>query len=282
MKLKKKAKGFCDHFLKIIKRPEMSILPGQLAFFFVLSVVPIITLIGYGVTFLHLPTTIINNFIANTFSSKVADLIIPSLGNASFSLTFAILTITCIFIASNGCKSLILTSNAIYGIKNKNKIKIRIKAIIMAIIIVLLLLFMILVPLLGAKILQIIENNNVDYNLLKTIKLLVSVLKWPLTWFILFIFIKILYTMAPDKEIPSVSVNLGSIFTSLGWALSTSVYSYYISNFARYDIVFAGLSNIVILMLWVYLLATIFVVGLAFNFKKEQELTKTGVISVVK
>lgn len=282
MKLKKKAKGFCDHFLKIIKRPEMSILPGQLAFFFVLSVVPIITLIGYGATFLHLPITAITSFISNTFSDKVADLIIPSLGNTSFSLKLAILTLTCIFIASNGCKSLILTSNAIYGIKNNNKIQIRTKAVIMAIIIVLILLFMLLVPLFGNKILILIENSGIDYHLFKSIKLFMSVLKWPVTWFILFIFIKILYTMAPDKKIPSSSVNLGSMFTSLGWAFSTSIYSYFISNFARYDIVYAGLSNIVILMLWVYLLAAIFVLGLGFNFKEEKELAKTGVITVVK
>lgn len=282
MKLKKKAKGFCKHFLKILKRPEMSILPGQLAFFFVLSVVPIITLIGYGATFLHLPINAINSFVSSTFSAKVADLIIPSLGNASFSLKFAILTITCIFLASNGCRSLILTSNAIYGIKNNNKIKIRTKAIIMVIIIILLLLFMLLVPLFGSKILQLVETGDSSPSLLLNIKILLLILKGPVTWFVLFFFIKILYTMAPDKKIPSASVNLGSIFTALGWAAITSIYAYFISNFAQYDIVYAGLSNIVILMLWIYLLATIFVVGLALNFKEEKELTKTGFIPIVK
>lgn len=282
MNLKKQIKKIYNNFLTIIKRPDMSILPGQLAFFFVLSVVPIITLICYGATFLHLPVNVINDFIASTFSSKTASLIIPSLGNASFSLKFAILTITCLYIASNGCKSLILTSNAIYGIKNKNRIKMRIKAIIMAIIIVLLLLFILVVPLFGSKIMQLIANSNISASLLKNINILFIILKGPITWFILFIFIKLLYTMAPDKKIPSSYVNLGAIFTSLGWALSTAIYSYYITNFARYDIVYAGLSNIVILMLWIYLLAIIFVFGLALNFKKEKDLSKTGLIKVVK
>lgn len=282
MKIKKEVKKGFNNFLKIIKRPEMSILPGQLAFFFVLSVVPMITLIGYGATFLHLPVTVINNFISTTFSTKVAELIIPSLGNVSFSLKFAILTIACFFIASNGCKSLILTSNTIYGIKNSNKIKIRIKAIIMAIIIVILFLFILVVPLFGSKILQLITQTSINDILLRNIKIILIILKGPVTWFILFVFIKLLYTMAPDKKIPSFCVNPGSIFTSAGWALSTAIFSYYITNFARFDLLYAGLSNIVILMLWVYLLAIIFVLGLALNFNNEKELEKTGLLQVVK
>lgn len=282
MNLKKRIKKVYSNFLTIIKRPDMSILPGQLAFFFVLSVVPIITLICYGATFLHIPINAINEFISNTFSSKTASLIIPSLGNASFSLKFALLTITCIYIASNGCKSLILTSNAIYGIKNKNRIKIRTKAILMAIIIVSLLLFILVVPLFGSKIMQLISKSSINADLLRNIKILFIILKGPITWFILFVFIKLLYTMAPDKKIPSSYVNLGALFTSLGWTLSTALYSYYITNFAIYDIVYAGLSNIVILMLWIYLLAIIFVFGLALNFKKEKDLSKTGLIKIVK
>ncbi len=213
MKIKKKAKKVFNNFLKIIKRPDMSILPGQLAFFFVLSVVPIITLIGYGATFLHLPISFINDFISSTFSAKIADLITPSLGDISFSLRFAILAVTCIYIASNGCKSLILTSNAVYGLKNGNNIKIRTKAIIMALIIVVLFLFILVVPLFGSKILELIQNTNISDTAQRNIRIIFMLLKGPFTWFVLFVFIKLLYTMAPNKKIPSAYVNAGAIFT---------------------------------------------------------------------
>lgn len=61
----------------------------------------------------------------------------------------------------------------------------------------------------------------------------------------------------------------------------TFIYSYYVTHFARYDLLYAGLSNIVILMLWVYLLAVIFVIGLALNYNEDQKLEKTGIIKQI-
>ena len=42
--MKKKLKKVVKNFLKVLKRPEMSILPGHLAFYFLMSLVPIIAL----------------------------------------------------------------------------------------------------------------------------------------------------------------------------------------------------------------------------------------------
>ena len=84
--------------------------------------------------------------------------------------------------------------------------------------------------------------------------------------------------MAPDKKIPSKNVNGGAIFTTIGWILSTSLYSYYISHYANYSIFYGSLANIVILMLWVYLLSYIFVIGIAMNYHEEQE--KTGIMEI--
>ena len=86
--------------------------------------------------------------------------------------------------------------------------------------------------------------------------------------------------MAPDKKIPSRNVNVGAIFATGGWIIITMVYSYYINNYANYSIFYGALANIVILMLWVYLLSYIFVIGLAMNY--HEELEKTGVIEVKK
>lgn len=86
--------------------------------------------------------------------------------------------------------------------------------------------------------------------------------------------------MAPDKKIPSRSVNGGAIFTTLGWILITAVYSYYINTYANYSVFYGSLANIVMLMLWVYLLSYILVIGMAMNY--HEELEKTGVMKVKK
>ena len=96
----------------------------------------------------------------------------------------------------------------------------------------------------------------------------------------MFLFIKMIYTMAPDKKVPSKSVNGGALFTTTLWILITAVYSYYINNYANYSVFYGSLANIVVLMIWVYFLSYVFVIGMAMNYREEQE--KTGIIEVQK
>ena len=69
-KIKGELKEFFDNFKKVLFRPEMAILPGQLAYFFVLAIVPTITLIGYEAALLNLSTDVIFDFIGSAFSFR--------------------------------------------------------------------------------------------------------------------------------------------------------------------------------------------------------------------
>lgn len=279
----KTIKDYWKNFWAVFWQPDMLILPGQLAFFFFLSVVPIITLISYGASYLHLSIDFISNFLVKAFGHDIANLVIPIVSNQNLSTGYLITLFVGYFIASNGAASIIVASNKIYGIKDSGFIKRRIKAIIMTLFIVLLFLFMLTVPLFGDKIIDLVEYVNLNARITERIVLVFKVLKGPVSWFIIFLFIKILFTMAPDRKIPSSYVNYGAIFTSISWVLVTTIYSYYINNFARYDVFYGGLANIVILMLWVYLLAYIFVIGIGLNYHKEEIiLEKTGTIDVKK
>jgi uncharacterized BrkB/YihY/UPF0761 family membrane protein len=86
--------------------------------------------------------------------------------------------------------------------------------------------------------------------------------------------------MAPDKKLISRHVSGGALFTTVAWIGITSLYSYYIANFANYSVFYGSLANIVILMIWVYLLSYAFVIGMAMNY--HQDLEKTGVIEISK
>ena len=70
--------------------------------------------------------------------------------------------------------------------------------------------------------------------------------------FIIFLFIEILFTMAPDKKIQAREVNKGAIFTSIGFVIVTYIYSAYTTNFAKYDVFYGNLASIVVLMIWFY------------------------------
>ena len=81
----------------------------------------------------------------------------------------------------------------------------------------------------------------------------------------IYVTLKIIYTIAPSKDIKSKSVTNGSIFTTIMWLLASQIYSYWVTNVAHYDIFYGSISNIIILLMWVYILAYIFVIGLVIN-----------------
>ena len=275
---KKNKKNFFVRFWEAFWRPEMLILPGQIAFFLFLSLVPTITLIGYSCSYLKLSNNLVQSLVSNVLGRDISKLLTPILTATKITPTFFITLGIGYFLASNGMSSIIIASNTLYGIKDSGFFKRRLKALIMEIVIVILFLFILVVPLLGNNIINIMHYFNLDAETTSIVISTLKLLKGPVSWIIIFIFIKTIYTMAPDKKIPSKNVNGGAIFTTIGWILSTSLYSYYISHYANYSIFYGSLANIVILMLWVYLLSYIFVIGIAMNYHEEQE--KTGIMEI--
>ncbi len=280
-KVKLKLKEFLDNFFKVLQRPEMSILPGQLAFFFVLAIVPTITLISYEATLLNLSTDIIFDFIGEAFSPDIASLLLNTTDAKPVGFGFFSVVVIGYFIASNGPASIIVTSNTIYGEKQEGFLKRRIKAIIMTFVLVLLFIFMLIVPVFGTKIIELFKFVNVNSVVTNKVSTIITFLQGPITWLIMFFFIKILYTIAPNKRVKSKNVGYGALFTSFSWVIITSIYSYYINNIAHYSTFYGGLANLVILMFWIYLLAYVFTIGMALNYRKEEvELEKTGTIKI--
>ena len=90
-------------------------------------------------------------------------------------------------------------------------------------------------------------------------------LKWPLSFFLIYFFLKVVYTITPSVNIKSKTVSKGALFTTAGWTIATFVYSIYVTNIARYDIFYGSLSSIIVLMIWVYILSSILVIGIGIN-----------------
>ena len=84
----------------------------------------------------------------------------------------------------------------------------------------------------------------------------------------------IYHTIAPNVNIPSKSVNKGALLTTIIWIVTTFVYSIYVTNFANYTKFYGNLSNLIILMIWIYWMSYIFVYGMTINnYKLNLEKT---------
>lgn len=270
----KRIKASLKRLFDIIKKPVMKILPGHLAFFLILSIISLLVIVGFIASLFNISIDTMINFITTTLPNEVSDLLVPLMSGKDIDMNIFIFTVIGLVVASNGPYAIILASNILYDVKDNDSIKDRIKAIIMTILLVSILLFIMIVLAYGSHIVNLLLSLKALAKLKTEIYYIYLAIKWPIGFLILFFNIKLLYTMAPDKNIKSKTVNRGTMFTSLGWIIATAIYSYYIGNIANYNLYYGTLSNIIILMLWLYIIGYIFVIGIAINSDYYNKLEK--------
>ena len=259
------ARGFLKELIKIIKKPEMRILPGQLAFFLVMSLIPTIALVGVIINSLNIPMDAVKLTISSSIPKDVAKMITEVLSGQGFNFNIAVFFISAFLLASNGTHSMIITSNEIYKLEPDGILKRRMKAIMMTFIMVGLFLFLFIVPVCGDTIFALLRYYMEDFKPIEIIYQIYQLLKYPIIVFVLYANIRILYIIAPDEKIESDTTRKGAMFTTIGWVLATEIYSFYIGTFSKYSIFYGSISNILVLLLWVYILSYIFVLGMGLN-----------------
>ena len=268
--MRSRAREFVRKAIAIIKRPDMRILPGQLAFFLVLSMIPLLALVGTIGSKLGLSMTSFRNALESTVPDAVINTLFPADATTGLNFNVTVFFIAAFLLASNGAYSVITTSNRIYQVEDNSEIRRRSKAVLLTFILVSLLFFLILVPAFGDSLISIAEINLHNEKLASFIRNIYHLGKYPLSLFLLYFNIKLIYILAPDKEVTSNEVRAGAMFTTIFWLLSSKIYAFYVEYFSHYDIFYGSMSNILVLLFWVYILAYIFTLGMSFN--------QTGVI----
>ena len=259
-----KVKRIIKRLLNIITKPEMKILPGNIAFFLMLSIIPIVTLIGVISGSLSVSTESLSNFMNQYFPEQVSSILIPYFTGQGITFNVVVFTIMGFFIASNGTHAIIIASNRLYKVDDSSFLKKRLKAFNMIILLIFLIIFMLIFLAFGSKIIDFL-NDNIFKEYRDVVYYLYLIIKWPVGILFIFIIVKIIYTIAPDKKIKSKYVNKGAIFTTIGWFIITFIYGYYATNLANYDLFYGSLSSIIVLMFWLYLIAYILMIGIAIN-----------------
>ena len=266
----KRIKNYISKLYEIIITPSMSYLPGNLAFYLVLSIFPILTLIGVIASRLGLSMNSLVGAIDTTLPANIASVLDSFIQGKGFDTNIGIFMIIGFFLASNGADAIILASNNLYGFPNSDYLKRRIKAIFMIILLILLFIFMLGFIAFGNTILDFVLSYLKDEKLVSIIHNLFVILKWPFAIFVIYFNVKLIYTIAPDWKIMSKHTTRGAVFTTISWIIVVQIYSYWVSHFAHYDLFYGSLSNIVILMLITYMLAYILVIGIAINVKSYE------------
>lgn len=261
-KLFNRLKRYAKRIIKVIFRPEMKVLPGQIAFFLVLALIPLVTLVALVASKFSIPLTEFISGLSHNLPEEIASLIAPILTSPGTSSLFSI--VLGFYIASNGTKSIIVASNMLFKIEDKDFIKRRVKALIMLIIIIFLFLFMLVVLGYGNAIFELVINYF-NLELPAGVWTIYNLIRFVAGIFVIYVLVNLLLTLAPSKRISSRKMSKGAMLITILWVFITYVYSVYVTNFANYNIIYSSLANLVILMIWIYLISFSLVIGITIN-----------------
>lgn len=262
-KSKEKIRGRIKENIRLMSTPLMSILPGQISFFVILSIIPLASILAMLISKLSFNFEAVTDFVSHYLPSGVTNVILLIFEQqrvTSFDLFFII---AAFYLAAKATHSIIIASTQIYNGEQKDFVRTRIKAVLMLLILVLLVIILIGVLTIGGRLVDYLSEVNGSIH--PVISLIYTILKWPFMFFMVFFTIKVIYTIAPNVTIPSNSVNKGALLTTIIWVVSTYVFSFYVTNLANYTKFYGNLSNLIILMIWIYWLCYVFVFGMTIN-----------------
>jgi membrane protein len=171
--------------------------------------------------------------------------------------------ITGIWAASKGIMALIRVLNKAYDVEETRPyLELRLLAIVFTLALLVLLTIVLLTLVFG----EVLGNKLFDFLGITQNFLLF----WQYFRIIISLLFMILIFSLMYRFIPSIrngrKINLkhaipGAVFTTLGWIVTSSIFSYYVNNFGNYSKTYGSLGGIVILLIWLYLSSIIIILG---------------------
>lgn len=260
--MKQTLPAFMKYFLNRIQDDDVFGLAAQLAFFFLLSLFPLLIILMTLFSFLQLSQEDMLSFFRTFTPAESMQLIEANLQDIMENRSGKLLSIgivATLWSASNGMNAIVKALNKAHDVTETRSFLV---ARGMAIVLTFLMVFVFIIALflqlfgneIGSFIISFFHVSDKFIEVWTLMRMLASSII-PLLIF------TVLYWVAPNKKITFTSAIPGAIFATIGWAITSLVFSYYVGNFANYSATYGSIGAIIILMIWFYLSGIIIIIG---------------------
>ena len=110
--LKKRLKNNIYRVYKAFNKMEMRILPGNIAYFFILALIPIVNMIIFVVSKFSVSVNTVSRYLGRFLPSDVCTIIINAFSTESFEGRIGLFSFVVLLVASNGTYAIVNTANA--------------------------------------------------------------------------------------------------------------------------------------------------------------------------
>lgn len=262
-----------QEFSTQMRKQNISAYAASIAFFFFLSVVPMLILICTILP--YTPLTEENLMTAVTdLTPDMLDPLAKSLISDVYNRSAGILSIAAIatiWSAGKGVMALMQGLNVVNGVEDtRNYFFIRVIAsfytVVMLVVVILSLFFMVF----GNQLVKLALHR------IPRLEALVSFVmnfRFVLVWAILTLLFAAIYAYVPDKKLKFKEQLFGAVFSAVVWSVFSWGFSIYVTYGNTYGI-YGSLSIIIIVLLWMYFCMYITMIGAYLNryFNSEEQV----------
>ena len=257
---------------------DVPALASQLAYYFILAIFPFLIFLINLLSLTPLTSEHTLNDLSKVIPPAAYDIIEEVISHVSKtnSQTFLSFSMAAtIWAASNGMNAVIKSLNKAYDQHESRSLwKVRglsiLATIAFAFTIILSFILLILGEIIG-------RNIFIFLGLSDSFKTLWSLIRFISPIVIMFIVFALLYRYMPNKRMKYSEVLAGSIFSSIGWLITSILFSIYVNNFSNYANTYGSIGGIILLIVWLYWISIIILLGgelnasLAYNRLKHNK-----------
>lgn len=257
-----KIKLFIQYFIANFKKVDISAVGGQLAYFFFLSLFPMLLFLSALISYLHIDQDSVYKMLKEIVPHDMFALIqglVDSLLNHQSASLLSIGILGTIWSASNGVNAIGKALDSVYSTaKRRNFFIQRVLSMFFMIFLFIMVGSVAIIGVFGRQIgVFITKLFNLDFNIFENY----NIMRWSIVIFVIFTALVLLYRFLPNHKIKFKETIIGAAFTSIAWMIFSYLFSIFIDNFSNYSAIYGSIGAVIILMLWFYLSGIIVIIG---------------------
>ena len=253
-------------FIKKFEEHRVSVHAAQVAFFILVSFFPfmmfLITLLRYTPLSEDIILNALNEVIPGGLESIVTDWLHETFRSASGTV-LSLTVISTLWAGSKGFYGIARELDEIYEVpKQKNIFLRRLLSLLYTVIFTIMIILSLIVLVYGNRIVTLIQTHIPAMSRLTMLTFLLR----SAVAFILFVgYFLFLYRFVPERKSTFRQEIPGAILSAFLWLIFSYLYSLYVDYRRAFSSIYGSLTNIVLLMLWMYLCINIIFLGAMLN-----------------